>query len=306
MNPAKSALLWASENDALKERVPTLPLARKAVRRFMPGEDIDSALDASQQLADAGMPTIITRLGEHVTKIDSTVDTTRHYCDAVDRISSRGLKTEVSIKLTQLGLDLDAERTYENLDTLIRHAAEHQNWIWIDMEETPYVDRTLEIYRRARENHENVGVCLQSYLYRTADDLMDLLPLAPAIRLVKGAYMEPAHLAFPKKRDVDTNFLTLAELMLEHVDNGLRATFGTHDLEIVDRVRQRAASIGIAADRYEIQMLYGIRTRDQRRLAAEDGIVRVLISYGPDWYPWYMRRLAERPANVLFVLKNLL
>lgn len=306
MNPARIALLWASENDALKERIPTLPLAHKAVRRFMPGEDIDAALDASQELATRGMPTIITRLGEHVSEIDDTEDTTRHYCDALDRIAARGLRTEVSIKLTQLGLDLDPERVYENLDTLLRRADSSGNWVWIDMEEAPYVDRTLDIYRRARGSHDNVGLCLQSYLYRTADDLMDLLPLSPAIRLVKGAYMEPAHLAFPKKRDVDTNFLTLAELMLEHVDNGLRAAFGTHDMDIIERVRRRAASNGIAPDRYEIQMLYGIQTRNQQRLAAEDGIVRILISYGPDWYPWYMRRLAERPANVLFVLKNLL
>jgi proline dehydrogenase len=148
-------------------------------------------------------------------------------------------------------------------------------------------------------------VCLQSYLYRTVDDLNDLIPLNPAIRLVKGAYMEPKEVAFPRKQDVDENFTKCAEIMLAHIGNGLRAAFGTHDLPLLEQTVQQARSAAIASDAYEIQMLYGIGVRDQRQLAEKDHHVRVLISYGPDWYPWYMRRLAERPANVMFVLKNL-
>jgi proline dehydrogenase len=271
----------------------------------MPGEDVEAALAVSQELSGLGMTTIITRLGENLSELTEADGITAHYLRAIDRINERGLKTEVSIKLTQLGLDLDHGYAYQKLESLIEHAGEKDNWVWIDMEMSDYVDVTLEFYRRARQRFSNVGICLQSYLYRTVDDLNDLIPLNPAIRLVKGAYMEPKSVAFPRKQDVDDNFMKCAEIMLPHIRNGLRAAFGTHDMPLLERVVQRARSAAIASDAYEIQMLYGIGIRDQRQLAEKDHHVRVLISYGPDWYPWYMRRLAERPANVLFVLKNL-
>ncbi len=305
MNPGKSALLWASRSPRLKRTVPRLPPVRRAVRRFMPGEDVEAALEVSKQLSGLGMTTIITRLGENLSELTEADGVTAHYLRAIDRINERGLKTEVSIKLTQLGLDLDHDYAYQKLESLIEHAGQKDNWVWIDMEMSDYVDVTLELYRRARQRFSNVGICLQSYLYRTVDDLNDLISLNPAIRLVKGAYMEPKNVAFPRKQDVDNNFMTCAEIMLPHISNGLRAAFGTHDVPLLERVVQRARSTAIASDAYEIQMLYGIGVRDQRRLAEKDHHVRVLISYGPDWYPWYMRRLAERPANVMFVLKNL-
>jgi proline dehydrogenase len=271
----------------------------------MPGEDVEAALAVSKELSGLGMTTIITRLGENLSELTEADGITAHYLRAVDRINERGLRTEVSIKLTQLGLDLDHDYAYQKLESLIEHAGQKDNWVWIDMEMSDYVDVTLELYRRARQRFSNVGICLQSYLYRTVDDLNDLIPLNPAIRLVKGAYMEPKNVAFPRKQDVDENFMKCAEIMLPHIGNGLRAAFGTHDVPLLERIVQRARSAAIASDAYEIQMLYGIGVRDQRRLAEKDHHVRVLISYGPDWYPWYMRRLAERPANVMFVLKNL-
>lgn len=305
MNPAKGALLWASQSPRLKRTVPRLAPVRRAVRRFMPGEDVEAALAVSQELSGLGMTTIITRLGENLSDLPEADAVTAHYLKAIDRINERGLKTEVSIKLTQLGLDLDREYAYQKLESLIEHAGQKDNWVWIDMEMSNYVDITLELYRCARQRFSNVGVCLQSYLYRTVDDLNDLIPLNPAIRLVKGAYMEPKDVAFPRKQDVDDNFMKCAEIMLSHVGNGLRAALGTHDVPLLERIVQQAQSAAIASDAYEIQMLYGIGVRDQRQLAGKDHHVRVLISYGPDWYPWYMRRLAERPANVMFVLKNL-
>lgn len=305
MNPAKSALLWASQNPQLKRTVPRLPPVRRAVRRFMPGEDVETALSVTEKLSTLGMTTIITRLGENLSDLSEADAVTAHYLRAIDRINERGLKTEVSIKLTQLGLDLDHEYTYQKLESLIEHAAQKDNWVWIDMELSHYVDVTLELYRRARQRFPNIGVCLQSYLYRTADDLSELIPLNPAIRLVKGAYMEPKDVAFPSKQDVDDNFMKCAKMMLPHIGNGLRAAFGTHDVPLLKRIVRQARSAHIPSDAYEIQMLYGIGVSDQRQFVADDHHVRVLISYGPDWYPWYMRRLAERPANVMFVLKNL-
>ncbi len=305
MNPAKSALLWASQNPQLKRTVPRLAPVRRAVRRFMPGEDVESALSVTEKLSTLGMTTIITRLGENLSDLSEADAVAAHYLRAIDRIDERGLKTEVSIKLTQLGLNLDHEYTYQKLESLIEYAGQKDNWVWIDMELSDYVDVTLELYRRARQRFPNIGVCLQSYLYRTADDLTELIPLNPAIRLVKGAYMEPKDVAFPRKQDVDDNFMKCAEMMLPHIGNGLRVAFGTHDVPLLKRIVQQARSAQIPSDAYEIQMLFGIGVSDQRQFVSDNHHVRVLISYGPDWYPWYMRRLAERPANVMFVLKNL-
>ena len=176
---------------------------------------------------------------------------------------------------------------------------------WIDIEESKYVNATLDLFRTLRSQHDNVGLCLQAYLYRTADDLESLLPMNPAIRLVKGAYNEPATVAFPKKRDVDDHYLALGTRLIAHAANGGQApVFGTHDLALTYALQDRAAKHGLAKDACEVHMLYGIRTAEQRRLAEEGYGVRVLISYGSAWFPWYMRRLAERPANVWFVLRS--
>jgi proline dehydrogenase len=230
-----------------------------------------------------------------------------HYTEVLDEIGTRGLDAEISVKPTHLGLDLDAGRTLRNLERLAGRSQALGRWLWIDMESSPYVDPTLDLYRALLVRHRNVGVCLQAYLYRTADDLAALLPLGPGIRLVKGAYSEPEEVAYPRKRDVDESYLRLAHSLLEAMGDGeVRAAFATHDLGLVARIRRRAEEKGVEARDLEFQMLYGIRSGEQRRLAADGCRTRILISYGDAWFPWYMRRLAERPANLWFVVRSAL
>lgn len=307
MGLGRNALLWASRSAWLRQRFPRIPTVRRAVKRFMPGEDVDSAIGAAHELNGSQIPTVFTHLGENIADLAEADAVHQHYREVIDRVARERLDTEISIKPTHLGLELDAERATENLEALVDHAREVGNRVWIDMEASPYVDATLDLYRRVRANHSNVGICLQSYLYRTADDLESLMPLGPAIRLVKGAYKEPTSVAFPKKADVDANFLALSEVLLNRLgEDGVRVAFATHDMSLIEQIRDAAHEAGVSADGYEIQMLYGIRTSDQLRLVSSGSVVRVLISYGTDWFPWYMRRLAERPANVLFVFRNLL
>jgi len=217
-----------------------------------------------------------------------------------------GLPSEVSVKLTQLGLDLSPKLCYESLERII-HCAGPDSVVWIDMEASNYVALTLELYRRACRAHPNVGVCLQAYLYRTASDLASLLPLGPAIRLVKGAYLEPPSIAFARKKDVDENFFALAKQLFSEEARraGVRVAIATHDRKLIRRVQQFTTLQGISRDAFDFQMLYGIQRDEQLRLAREGWRSTVLIAYGSYWFPWFMRRLAERPANVLFVLRNL-
>ena len=280
---------------------------RRAVRRFMPGETVDAALEAAGSLAAEGIPTLVTLLGENLVEVSEADAVARHYLDALGQVRAAGLDAELSVKPTQLGLDLDPALCRRHLDALTDAAAqEPRSTVWIDMEGSPYVDPTLELYRSLRERHANVGVCLQAYLYRTAADLEALLPLGPSIRLVKGAYLEPREIAFPDKADVDRSYLALAERLLDALGrgDGLRVGFGTHDPRLIERINAGAAERGTSPAAFEWQMLYGIQREEQRRLARAGYRVRVLISYGAAWYPWYMRRLAERPANLLFVARN--
>ncbi len=272
--------------------------------RFMPGETVEAALDATRAL---GVGTVLTRLGENVRDVGQAREVTRHYLDVLDRVARDRLDVEISVKLTQLGLDLSLEECEQNLSALIERACALSNWVWIDMEGTAYTDVTLDIARRARAASANVGVCLQAYLYRTAQDLKSLIALGSGIRLVKGAYREPPDKAFPKKSDVDENYFKLAERLLsaDARAEGVRAIFGTHDPALIRRIEDLGRSSDLPPEALEFQMLYGIRRREQERLALAGYRFRVLISYGEAWFPWYMRRLAERPANVLFVVQNL-
>ena len=273
----------------------------------MPGEDLDAALGAAAELAPGGIGTVLTNLGERVSSVEEAAAVREHYLRVLDAVHERGLPAQISVKLTHLGLDVDREACAQSVLALARRAAETGSFLWIDMEESNYVDATLDVFRRARAAHTNVGVCLQAYLRRTPTDLEALLPLAPAIRLVKGAYREPPDVAFPKKRDTDAAYAHLAHLLLERADGGgALPVFGTHDLRLVDDIRQRARAVGVERRAYEFHMLYGIKAAEQRALAAGGAAVRVLISYGANWFPWYMRRLAERPANVWFVVRNIL
>ena len=302
----RRVLLWLARNAWLRERLPRLPFMRRAVRRFMPGEAVDDALGAAADLQVLGIGTIYTHLGENLTELPQAAATTDHYVDLLDRLAAAGIDGEISVKPTQLGLDVDEDACFGHLCTLAAAAEARGSYLWIDMEDSSYVDRTLDLYQRLRASYGHTGICLQAYLRRTAKDVERLLPLGPAIRLVKGAYDEPAALAFRSRREVDASFLGLSVTLLREArTRAIRLGLGTHDVELVEQIAAQAAAAGIGKDRFEVQMLYGIRLDQQRRLAREGYLVRDLIAYGEAWYPWYMRRLAERPANVLFALRQI-
>jgi len=304
LNPLfRKGILLATHN-----RVITRVVRRYGLRlggsRFVAGETLDAAIPVLRSLDEQGLATNTTLLGEGVRDVAEAASVVGAYTHLLDRISDEGLRTNVALKLTHLGLDIDEDLALTNVGQLVSHAAERGNFIRIDMEESARVEPTLRIYRQLREaGHDNVGTVLQSALYRTADDLEALLQLAPNLRLVKGAYLEPDSVAFPKKADVDRNYIRLAERMLS--GPGYTA-IATHDERIINHVIEYAARHGIGRDRFEFQMLYGIRSRYQIELAQRGYKVLVATPYGSDWYFYLMRRLAERPANVLFLLRGVL
>jgi proline dehydrogenase len=307
MSLLRRGILKASQSAWLRERAPQYAFFRRTTRRFMPGETVEEALAASGELAKKNIGCVLTHLGENVADRTEAGDVTQHYLGVLNTIRAGNLPVEISVKLTQLGLDLDRDLCFANLALLIEHCPPEKT-LWIDMEQSPYVDATLEIYRRARKAYKNVGLCVQAYLYRTERDLESLIPLGAAIRLVKGAYNEPSEIAFPKKTDVDESYYRLATMLLNPDARraGVRAAIATHDGKLIHRITEWAASQGIAKNQIEFQMLYGIQRAEQLRLAREGYRMAVLISYGTFWFPWFMRRLAERPANVLFLARNFL
>ncbi|HEY7738151.1 MAG TPA: proline dehydrogenase family protein [Candidatus Limnocylindria bacterium] len=303
----RTILLWAARNQWLRRNVPRLPGARRAVRRFMPGETMDDALRAAGTLQAAGLPSIFTKLGENLSNLAQADEVVAHYHELMTRFARWGLRPDISPKLTQLGLDHDPEATYEHALGLARHAASIGSRFWLDMEDSSYVDPTLDIYVRLLEAQPGIGVCLQAYLRRTPEDVERLRPLGAGVRLVKGAYNEPAERAFRDKADVSVAYRTLALTMLPDAAAGrLRLGLGTHDVELVEDIARTGAAAGIGREAFEVQMLYGIRADQQRRLATEGYRVRVLIAYGDYWYPWYVRRLAERPANLWFAARQMI
>jgi proline dehydrogenase len=272
----------------------------------MPGEHADDALEAGAAIAASGRGLIFTQLGEAITSANAAVAVRDHYLQFFDQIRARRLPAQVSVKPTQLGLDLSFAECERHLLALAAKAEETRSALWLDMEDSKYVDRTLELYVALKRNHPSTGVALQAYLHRAPNDLARLMPLKPVIRLVKGAYDEPKDIAFAKKADTDGAYYELASEMLNAARTGsCIPIFGTHDLRLIARIAERAQSSGVGKDKYQVHMLYGIRDSAQRRLVAEGHIVKTLVSYGAAWYRWYMRRLAERPANVLFVVKSL-
>ena len=306
MDVARALLLRASRSHWLAEQFRRRKFARRAVRRFMPGEGVGVALDASARFAADGIGSVFTNLGERVTSREEAAAVREHYAKLLGSIRERRLPAHISVKLTHLGLDIDAGGCAAAVLSLVERAADVGSFVWIDMEESQYVDATLDVFRLARARTERVGVCLQAYLRRTGSDLDALLPLAPAIRLVKGAYREPPEVAFPRKQDTDAAYVALGEQLLDRAGNGALPVFGTHDMRILERLRRRADARKLPTGAYEVHMLYGIKPAQQRALASRRVAVRVLISYGSNWFPWYMRRLAERPANAWFVVKSLL
>lgn len=269
----------------------------------MPGESADEALEAARRLRDdAGLSSTFTRLGENTPELSQAAEAAADYLRVLDRVEELGLDAEISVKLTQLGLDQDPDVTDTHLERLVDRSAELGRTCWIDMESSAYVERTLDVYERQLARSPHVGLCLQAYLRRTYDDLKRLLPSEPSIRLVKGAYREPKHLAFMSRTAIDESFFRLAGHLVH--GGARRVVLGSHDTELIAQIDE--ALDGRGRDRFEVAMLYGIRGDEQRRLASEGFHVRTLISYGPSWYPWFMRRIAEKPVeNTLLALRNL-
>jgi proline dehydrogenase len=302
VNVARDAVLWAADNRWLGEHLPTYRFVRRSVRRFMPGETLDDAIAAAKGLRERGLPSMFTALGENVTDLSGARRVVEDYHAAYDRVGAAGLDTEFSVKPSHLGLDQDHRAALANLEELATTATEHDNWLWLDMESASYVDGTLNLYRELRAGHPNVGVCLQAYLKRTAGDVDTLMPLDPTIRLVKGAYREPRELVFGSRQVIDEAFRRLALLILARKGPIGRLALGTHDVGLI---RQIETDVG-GRDGFEVHMLFGIRQADLLRMAADGYRARSLISYGTHWYPWFMRRIAEKPVeNSLLALRNL-
>jgi len=302
MDVARSTILWAADNRWLREHLPRYRFVRRSVARFMPGETLDDALGAAGRLAERGLPATFTALGENVTQLSEAERVAEHYLEVYDRIAVLGLDIEVSVKPTHLGLELDPEAALANLERLAVEAEARANWLWLDMESSRYLDGTLELYRKLRAGHPNLGICLQAYLKRTAEDVDDLMPLDPTIRLVKGAYREPEHLVFRSRNVIDEAYRRLALLILARKGPHGRLALGTHDVDLIRIIEANAGS----RDAFEVHMLFGIRQADLLRMVSEGYAARSLIAYGTYWYPWFMRRIAEKPVeNTLLALRNL-
>ena len=303
-------LLWMASNNWMRRNVPKLWFSKRAVRKFMPGESAEDALKAAEKFRDElQIPTLFTKLGENVTRPEQHEAAADHYAWLIEEIHRREIRGEASVKLTHLAMDMSDADMERHMNRLCETAAANGNKVvWIDMEGSDYTDKTLAEYSRLKAKYPNVGICLQAYLHRTAADVEALLPLAPKIRLVKGAYKEPRDIAWQSRREVDASYLALCVAMLTHRKDGhdIFLGMGTHDVQLIEQVAAAAESLGLARDSFDVEMLYGIRADQQKRLKGQGFNVRVLIAYGDYWFPWYMRRMAERPANVLFALRQIL
>jgi proline dehydrogenase len=304
----RSLFLALSRSSRLREMTVRFSPARTMVRRFVAGERLEEAIDAVRNLNRQGLLATLDHLGENVTSETEARDATTEVLDALDAIEAGGLQSGVSVKLTQLGLDLSPALATENLARIVARAAKAGRFVRIDMESLDYVQPTLDLFEALWDHYRNVGVVIQSYLRRSGDDVARLVRLGASVRLVKGAYDEPPEVAYPDKADTDASFVRLMEALFsdQAQANGVFPAIATHDTRLIDWARDHTRQRGIPPDRFEFQMLYGIRTRLQRQLAAEGYRLRAYVPYGRQWYPYFMRRLAERPANVLFLLRNLL
>jgi proline dehydrogenase len=275
-------------------------------RRFIAGETIEEAIAAARAVEARGFLQTLDYLGESVTTLAAADDATREYLRIIDAVVASGIGRNLSLKLTQLGLDVDRASAVDNLRKIFDRAEGF--FVRIDMESSAYTDVTLEIFETLwHHGYRHMGVVLQSDLHRSEQDARRIIALGARIRLVKGAYREPPEVAFAKKRDTDANYLTIADRLLQAAGPGRTLPiFGTHDLTMIGQIRQRAQSMRVDPEHYEFHLLYGIKADEQRALVAQGATVKVLISYGSAWFPWYMRRLAERPANVWFVVKNII
>jgi proline dehydrogenase len=299
---SRAALLYLSQKNELKDFFSKLPGFNQVTRRFIAGENIDDAIAAILELNRAGVTATFDHLGESTTSRAEAESDVREYLRVLDRIDATGVNSNVSVKLTQLGLDIDEDYCLQNTRRIVEAAKRLDNFVRIDMEDSSKTDATLRIFKRLYGEYGNVGIVLQAYLYRTEKDVDDVLAMGARIRLCKGAYKEPEEVAFPKKSDVDANFVKLMRKLLKScVYHGI----ATHDERMIRATKEFAASEGVSGAAFEFQMLYGVRRDLMLKLAREGYRVRTYVPYGEHWYPYFMRRLAERPANVWFVLKNL-
>ncbi len=299
---SREALLYLSQKQELKRFFSKFPGFRQVTRRFIAGENIDDAIATILELNQAGVTATFDHLGESTTSRAEAESDVREYLRVLDRIEAMGVNSNVSVKLTQLGLDIDEDYCLQNARRIVESAGRLDNFVRIDMEDSSKTDATLRVFKRLYSEYGNVGIVLQAYLYRTEKDVDDVLAMGARIRLCKGAYKEPAEVAFPEKSDVDANFVRLMKKLLK---SGVYHGIATHDERMIRATKEFVAAEGISRDAFEFQMLYGVRRDLMLKLAREGYRVRTYVPYGEYWYPYFMRRLAERPANVWFVLKNL-
>ncbi len=302
----RTVLLWMSHNTALRGMAAHWRFARRAAFRFVAGETIDDAINAIKELNAQGILATLDHLGENVENLDDARRATDDYLKVLDAIGTSGMQSHVSVKLTALGLDLGDDVCRANVACILTKAKTIGTFVRIDMESTDYTARTLAIYRSLQREFDNVGIVIQSYLYRSEADIAALCQEGAKVRLCKGAYQEPPAKAFPKKADVDANYVRLMKMLLsaEARAAGTRGAIATHDPKMIEATRRFAAEQLVPRDEFEFQMLHGIRRDLQKELAADGYTMRVYVPYGTEWYPYVMRRMAERPANLWFVVSN--
>jgi proline dehydrogenase len=299
----RAGLLKLSESKSFANWVVSNERTRRMAHRFVPGETLDQAIAAARDCNNLGMFASLDYLGENVSTQEGAQRARDAYLEIFDRLANERLYANVSCKLTQLGLDLGVEFCESLVVPIVQLAASYDNFLRVDMEGAVYTQRTVELVKRVRAQNPAIGAVIQSYLYRSQADVTDLLAYGCRIRLCKGAYKEPAEVAFPKKKDVDANFVALMQMLLS---SGFYHGIATHDPAMIAATIRFAAAKQISKDDFEFQMLYGVRTDLQRRLVKDGYRLRIYIPYGRDWFPYFMRRLAERPANVAFFARNLL
>jgi proline dehydrogenase len=299
----KSTFLYLSKSEGFKNFLTHFKSFNNVTRRFVAGEDLPDAVEAIRRLNRKNISASFDHLGESITSEAATRIEVDEYVRVLDSIEENKLNSNVSVKLTQLGLDIGLDMCHANTRRIVEAALRYNNFVRIDMEDSSKTEGTLEVFRRLRSEFDNVGIVVQAYLYRTEKDVENLLKIGARIRLCKGAYKEPPSVAFANKSDVDANFVKLTRILLS---SGIYHGIATHDENMVNAAREFADAEGISKDKFEFQMLYGIRRDLQEQLVQQGYRMRVYVPYGRYWYPYFMRRLAERPANVWFVLRNAL
>jgi proline dehydrogenase len=301
---SRQALLYLSRREGFKDLATQFPPFRRLTTRFVAGEEIESAIQSIRALNSFGATASIDHLNESVKSLSEADEEQKEYQRILTRIEDTGIQSNVSVKLSQFGLELDGDAAYRNVLKVVKHAKRLGNFVRIDMEGSAHTDVTLDIFRRVRDQFDlnSVGIVVQSYLYRTEKDVEDLLKIPARIRLCKGAYSEPASVAFQDKDEVDRNFV---KLMKRLISSGVYHGIATHDPRMIDATVEFMQTEGLRKSDFEFQMLYGVRRDLQRQLCSDGYNVRVYVPFGKHWYPYFMRRLAERPANVWFVLRNL-